>query len=168
MSSIHVDPAVFDPAAVPAETLKINKEIIARLEAEPTGLTIQEVRARRLQGFGAFPQPPKSSRAETISIDGPGGKLDLRVIAPAKPRGIFYHIHGGGWSIGANDQLDPVLERFADNCGMACLSVEYRLAPEHQYPAGPDDCEAAALWILREGTRRFGTSKLTIGGESAG
>ena len=168
MPSIHVDPAAFDPAAIPAETLALNKEIIARLEAEPTGLTIQEVRARRLQGLGAFPQPPKSPRATTIRIDGPGGKLDLRVIAPDKPRGIFYHIHGGGWSIGANDQLDPVLERFADNCGMACLSVEYRLAPEHQYPAGPDDCEAAALWILREGTKRFGTSKLAIGGESAG
>ena len=51
---------------------------------------------------------------------------------------------------------------------MACVSVEYRLAPEHQYPAGPDDCEAAALWIAREGTRRFGTNKLAIGGESAG
>jgi len=168
MPSIHVDPAAFDPAAIPAETLALNKEIIARLEAEPTGLTIQEVRARRLQGLGAFPQPPKSPRATIISIDGPAGKLDLRVIAPDKPRGIFYHIHGGGWSIGANDQLDPVLERFADNCGMACLSVEYRLAPEHRYPAGPDDCEAAALWILREGTKRFGTSKLAIGGESAG
>lgn len=167
-SPIAVDPAVFDPSAVPAETLKLNQEIIARLDAEPTGLTIQQVRARRLQGFGAFPQPPKSPRAETISIDGPGGKLELRIIAPEKPRGIFYHIHGGGWSIGAADQLDPVLERFADNCRMACVSVEYRLAPEHQYPAGPDDCEAAALWILREGTRRFGTSKLAIGGESAG
>ena len=60
MPSILVDPAAFDPAAIPAETLALNKEIIARLEAEPTGLTIQEVRARRLQGLGAFPQPPKS------------------------------------------------------------------------------------------------------------
>src|ERR1043165_6942216 len=136
-SSIAVDPAVFDPAAIPAETLTINQEIIARLGAEPTGLTIQEVRARRLQGFGAFPQPPKSPRAETISIDGPGGKLDLRVIAPEEPRGIFYHVHGGGWSIGAADQLDPVLERFADNCGMACVSVEYRRVPGHPYSAAP-------------------------------
>ena len=167
-SSVAVDPAAFDPAAIPTETLALNKEIIARLEAEPVGLSIQEVRTRRLQGLGAFPQPPKSPRAETIRIDGPAGKLDLRVIAPEKPRGIFYHIHGGGWSIGASDQLDPVLERFADNCGMACVSVEYRLAPEHQYPAGPDDCEAAALWLLREGTKRFGTAKLAIGGESAG
>jgi acetyl esterase/lipase len=168
MASITVDPAVFEPSAVPAETLKLNNEIVARMNAEPEGLTIQEVRARRLQGLGAFPQPPKSPRATTISIDGPGGKLDLRVIAPEKPRGICFHIHGGGWSIGASDQLDPVLERLADNAGMACVSLEYRLAPEHPYPAGPDDCEAAALWLVHEGTKRFGTTKLAIGGESAG
>jgi acetyl esterase/lipase len=168
MPSITVDPAVFDPSTIPAETLALNKDIIARLDAEPVGLTIQEVRARRLQGLGAFPQPPKSPRAQTIAIDGPGGKLDLRIIAPDKPRGIYFHIHGGGWSIGACDQLDPVLERLADNAGMACVSVEYRLAPENPYPAGPDDCEAAALWVLREGTKRFGTTKLAIGGESAG
>jgi acetyl esterase/lipase len=60
------------------------------------------------------------------------------------------------------------LERFADNCGIACVSVEYRLAPEHPYPAGPDDCEAAALWLVREGMKRFGTTRFSIGGESAG
>jgi acetyl esterase len=165
---LQVDPALFDPSAISAETIKINKDIIARLEAEPTGLTIQEVRARRLQGLGAFPLPPKSPRAKTMSIDGPAGKLDLRVIAPEKPRGVYFHIHGGGWSIGASDQLDPVLERFADNCGLACISLEYRLAPENQYPAGPDDCEATALWLVREAASRFGTTKLAIGGESAG
>ena len=124
-----------------------------------TGLTIQEVRARRLQGLGAFPLPPKSPRAETISIDGPAGQARPARDRAEKAARHFLHIHGGGWSIGAHDQLDPVLERFADNCGLACVSVEYRLAPEHQYPAGPDDCEAAALWILREGTKRFGTTQ---------
>lgn len=168
MPSIAVDPAVFEPSAIPAETLRLNNEIVARLNAEPEGLTIQEVRARRLQGLGAFPQPPKSPRATTVTIDGPAGKLDLRIIAPDKPRGIFFHIHGGGWSIGTSDQLDPVLERFADNAGMACVSLEYRLAPENPYPAAPDDCEAAALWVVREGTKRFGTQELAIGGESAG
>jgi acetyl esterase len=167
-SPLAIDPAPFDPAAIPAETLALNREIVARMDAEPVGLTIQEVRARRLQGLGAFPQPPKSARARMISIDGPAGKLGLRVIAPDKPRGIFFHIHGGGWSIGAADQLDPVLERFADRCGLACVSLEYRLAPEHPYPAGPDDCEAAALWLVRDGVKRFGTSRLAIGGESAG
>jgi acetyl esterase/lipase len=167
-SSLHIDPALFDPAAIPAETLALNKDIVARLDAEPVGLSIPQIRARRIQGFGAFPPSPKSPRAETITIDGPSGPLELRVIAARNPRAIFFHIHGGGWSIGAPDQNDPLLESLADGAGVACVSVKYRLAPENKYPAGPDDCEAAALWIAHEGVKRFGTAKLAIGGESAG
>jgi len=48
------------------------------------------------------------------------------------------------------------------------VSVDYRLAPEHPYPAGPDDCEAAAVWLLEQAEREFGGSRLFIGGESAG
>jgi acetyl esterase/lipase len=167
-SPLTIDPAVFDPAAIPAETLALNAEIVRRLNAEPTGLTIQEVRARRIQGIGAFPAAPKSPRAETITIDGPAGPMELRIIAARNPRGIYFHIHGGGWSIGSPDQNDPLLELLADSASLACVSVKYRLAPENKYPAGPDDCEAAALWIVREGTKRFGTRRLAIGGESAG
>jgi acetyl esterase/lipase len=164
-----IDPSVFDPASIPAETRAINAEIIRRLDAEPEGLTIQEVRARRLQGLGAFPLPPRSERAETVTIEGPAGPINLRVIAPkAAPRGILFHIHGGGWSLGAPELNDPLLESIADGANVVCVSTKYRLAPEHPYPAGPDDCEAAALWVAREGVRRFGVSKLAIGGESAG
>ena len=167
-SPLLIDPALLDPAAIPAETAAINAEIVRRLNAEPEGLSIQEVRARRLQGIGAFPLAPKSPRAETVTIDGKAGPINLRVIAPQSPRGIFFHIHGGGWSIGAPELNDPLLESIADGANVACVSVKYRLAPENPYPAGPDDCETAALWVVREGTKRFGTSKLAIGGESAG
>jgi acetyl esterase len=168
-SPLFIDPALFDPAAVSDETRALNADIVRRLDAEPTGLTIPQIRERRIQGIGAFPPSPKSPRAETIAIDGPAGKLELRVIAPKQaPRGIFFHIHGGGWSIGAPDQNDPLLERMADDAGLVGVSVKYRLGPEHPYPAGPDDCEAAALWVVREGVRRFGVGKLAIGGESAG
>ena len=168
-SPILIDPALFDPAAVSEETRGLNDDIVRRLNAEPTGLTIPQIRERRIQGIGAFPPAPKSPRAETIEIDGPAGKIALRVIAPkTPPRGVFFHIHGGGWSIGAPDQNDPLCEAIADGAGLVSVSVKYRLGPEHPYPAGPDDCEAAALWVVREGTKRFGVSKLAIGGESAG
>ena len=116
-SPLLIDPALFDPAAIPAETRALNDEIVRRLNAEPTGLTVPEIRARRIAGIGAFPPAPKSPRAETITIDGPAGLIELRVIAPAKPRGVFFHIHGGGWSIGAPDQNDPLLESIADGSG---------------------------------------------------
>jgi acetyl esterase len=75
---------------------------------------------------------------------------------------------GGGWVLGGADMQDPKLERIADNTGLAVVSVDYRLAPEHPYPAGPDDCEAAALWLARNAKAEFGADVLTIGGESAG
>jgi acetyl esterase/lipase len=61
-----------------------------------------------------------------------------------------------------------MLERIADNTGQAVVSVEYRLAPEHPYPAGPDDCEAAAVWLINNAKKEFGTDAITTGGESAG
>ena len=92
----------------------------------------------------------------------------MRIIAPENPRGVYLHIHGGGWTWGTADEQDPWLDRLAERCGLAVVSVEYRLAPENPYPAAPDDCEAAALWLIREAESRFGTSRLFIGGESAG
>src|SRR5690606_12237149 len=73
----------------------------------------------------------------------------------------------GGHVLGAADQQDRLLERIADGASLTALSVEYRLAPENPYPAGPDDCEAAALWVS-DNIRDFGGDALAIGGESAG
>ena len=74
-----------------------------------------------------------------MTIAGPSGPMELRVIAAKNPRGLYFHIHGGGWSIGAPDQNDPLLERIADVAGLTCVSLKYRLSPENPYPAAPDD-----------------------------
>jgi acetyl esterase/lipase len=142
-----IDPAPFDPRNVEEEIRAQNADILAKLSALPDQWSFPPalIRERRRQGLGPFPPLPKSPRAEIVTIAGPGGPLDLRIIAPANPRGIYFHIHGGGWTLGTADEQDPWLDRIADNCGLAVVSVEYRLAPEHPYPAGPDDCEAAAL-----------------------
>jgi acetyl esterase/lipase len=109
--------------------------------------------------------------ARTIEIEGPGGAVPLRVIAgDGQPAGVFLHIHGGGWTVGENDMQDPRLARLARDTGLTVVSVGYRLAPEHPYPAGPDDCEAAALWLLgEEGRVALGSDgPVAIGGDSAG
>ncbi|MDO8838965.1 MAG: alpha/beta hydrolase [Parvibaculum sp.] len=164
------DPKLFTAEAISAETKAINDAIIKAMDGAPDWWDIgaQEVRDARARGEGPFPLAPKSPRARTIEIDGKGGKIALRVIAPDNPKGVYLHIHGGGWTLGAADQQDPLLERIADRVGLACVSVEYRLAPEHPYPAGPDDCEAAAVWLVANAKKEFGTDRLTIGGESAG
>ncbi len=169
MTTPLVDPALFHPESMSAETEELNQAVLARLaDYDMWSITPQEVRDLRKAGKGPFPVTPRSDRAVVKTIDGPGGKLPLRIIDPGNARGVYLHIHGGGWILGASDEQDPRLERLAENCGLAVVSVEYRLAPEHAYPSGPDDCEAAALWLVENALNRFGTDKLFIGGESAG
>ncbi|MGA0532989.1 alpha/beta hydrolase [Hansschlegelia sp. KR7-227] len=167
---LTIDPEAFRPDAAPAGTIEVNERLIEAAQKAPNiwSLGPQAVRDLRKQGVTPFVVEPKSQRAETLTIAGPGGPLALRVIAPETPSAVYLHVHSGGWTLGSADQDDPRLERLATECGIACLSVHYRLAPEHPYPAGPDDCEAAALWVAREAAARFGAKTLLIGGESAG
>ena len=165
------DPALFADAAIDAETAKLNLDMIQMLTGQPEWWIVgaAAMRAARRRGEGPFPAPVMSNRARTLTITGKdGNEIPLRVIAPQRPRGIYLHLHGGGWVLGGADMQDPMLERIADNTGQAVVAVEYRLAPEHPYPAGPDDCEAAAAWLVQNGKKEFGTGVLTIGGESAG
>lgn len=166
-----LDPALFSPSAVDPETRALNAKLVELMTpmAEWWEVGAERVREARRKGEGPFPPPVMSPRAHTRTIGGrEGHNIPLRVIAPDSPRGVYLHIHGGGWVLGSADGQDPILERIADNTGLACLSVEYRLAPEHPYPAGPDDCEDAALWVVQNARAEFGTDVLTIGGESAG
>jgi acetyl esterase/lipase len=166
-----LDPALFRPDATTPETRALNETLVKLLTPMPdwwvTGA--EAAREARRRGNGPFPPPVMSPRATVRSIPGrDGNALPLRIIAPDNPRGIYLHIHGGGWVLGGADMQDPMLERIADNTGLAVVSVEYRLAPEHPYPAGPDDCESAALWLVQHAKAEFGSDRLTIGGESAG
>ncbi len=164
------DPALLDPAAADPETVALNADIVAKLSdlPDPWSVPLDRVREARRRGLGPFPAMPPSPRARTVAIPGPAGPVELRVVAPPEPRGVYLHVHGGGWTWGSPDEQDPWLDRLADRCGFACVSVRYRLAPENPYPAAPDDCEAAALWLAREAPATFGTDRLVIGGESAG
>lgn len=166
------DPFLFSDEAVSDETRAFNAAKLAELQALPDQWSVPPdvVRRARAEGRGAFPMPPKCPRAETIGIDGPHGPVPLRIILPEAggPTGVFLHIHGGGWTFGTADSQDDRLDEITRRTGAAVVSVEYRLAPENPYPQGPDDCEAAALWLVREGASRFGTDRFSIGGESAG
>jgi acetyl esterase/lipase len=83
--------------------------------------------------------------------------------------GVYLHFHGGGWALGAADMQDPALWAIVEATGLCAVSVGYRLAPEHPYPAAPDDCEDAARWLLERGARELGVpQRFTLGGESAG
>jgi acetyl esterase len=110
----------------------------------------------------------RSEMAVDREISGPAGPLRLRTFVPDQVDAVFLHIHGGGFVTGSPEMTDLLHEILSKELNLAFVSVDYRLAPEHPYPAGPDDCEAAALWLLEHAEHEFGSARLLIGGESAG
>jgi acetyl esterase len=107
--------------------------------------------------------------AEERTIGGPAGPIGIRVIRPPDQiDGVYLHLHGGGMTVGSAASMDARNARWAAACNVVVVSVDYRLAPEHPFPAGPDDCEAAASWLIEHAAAQFGTDRLLIGGESAG
>jgi acetyl esterase/lipase len=125
-------------------------------------------REAREAGKGIFGPLILSDMATERTIPGPGGDIPLRLFVPETVRGIYCYLHGGGWTIGRAHHQDMRLEAIARNCNVAVVSVDYRLAPENPYPAAPDDCEAAALWLIEHARREFGSDQIVIGGFSAG
>ena len=137
-------------------------------EQESAGDPVSRAQAQRKM-FGEMLPIAESDKAEKIQIPGPAGEIPCRLFRPeGTARALYLHIHGGGWILGHPVMGDAHNEHLAARHGFAVLSVDYRLAPEHPYPAGPDDCEAAAAWLLDKGPSEFGADKMMIGGESAG
>jgi len=173
MAENPLNPALFRDDAIPEDIAKLNAALTELMTPLPEwwNVSAQAARDGRRAGRGPFPPPVFSERAQVRTIAGrDGNEIPLRVIAPrgGGTRGIYLHIHGGGWVLGAADMQDPMLEQIADGTGLTVVSVEYRLAPENPYPAGPDDCESAAAWLLQNGNAEYGTTVMTVGGESAG
>ena len=90
----------------------------------------------------------------------------FRSEAPA--RAVYLHFHGGGMITGQPEMGDIPNLSLSREHQVAVVSVDYRLAPEHPYPAGPDDGMAVAAWLIERSEQEFGTSRLLTGGESAG
>ena len=95
--------------------------------------------------------------------------VPCRVLRPeGRARGVYLHFHGGGMITGSPEMNDVPNRELARQHALAVVSVDYRLAPEHPYPAGPDDGVAVASWLLENAEREFGNARLLTGGESAG
>ena len=93
-----------------------------------------------------------------------------RVYLPdgSAPRAVYLHVHGGGMVSGSPDVMDVPNLRMARDLGVAVVSPDYRKAPEHPFPAGPDDVTAVAEWLVEHAAGEFGVARLLMGGESAG
>ncbi|MDX6224471.1 MAG: acetyl esterase [Frankiales bacterium] len=115
-------------------------------------------------------EPPVVGSVETRVIDGPGGQLRLRIATPVGggPWPLVVHLHGGGWTVGDIDSYDNTIRRLCRDVDAVVVSVDYRLAPEHPWPAGLDDAWAGLLWAVDSADALGADSRVGITGDSAG
>lgn len=106
----------------------------------------------------------------TLPSRAQGRQIPCRVFKPSegKAKGVYYHIHGGGWVLQSEKAQDPYLKFLADRCHMVVVSVGYRLAPEHPYPDPNEDCYDIGEYLVDNAERDYGVPLLFLGGESAG
>ncbi|MFF3573849.1 alpha/beta hydrolase [Nocardia jiangxiensis] len=129
--------------------------------------SLQELRTVRAGVAKPAPASPPAVE-ELVVADGRSVQLRIHTPVDAAVKGVFLEIHGGGFYMGSAAGSDVRNRQLADTLGVVVASVDYRLAPEHPWPAAPDDCETAALWLVEHAQHRFGTTKLAVGGFSAG
>ena len=114
------------------------------------------------------------ARVEDVVIPrADGGRLPARAYwprVPADPIGALVWLHGGGWCVGDLDGFDRVCRSLCNAAGAVVVSVDYRLAPEHPYPAAVEDADAAVAWAGGHGAAQLGfdPGRVAIGGDSAG
>jgi acetyl esterase len=134
--------------------------------------SVPEARAFHLADARALngPSAPVAS-VQDRAIPGPAGDLPVRVYTPEgePPFPIVVWFHGGGWVVGSLDTYDPLCRALAAAVPAVVVSVDYRLAPEHRYPAAVEDAYAATLWASRNAAQLGGAQhRLAVAGDSAG
>jgi acetyl esterase len=116
-------------------------------------------------------EPPPIAGTQDREIPGPAGSIPVRVYTPntAAPRPALVYFHGGGWTIGNLDVTDKPCRALSHATGGVVVSVEYRMGPEHRFPAAVDDCVAATRWVA-EHAAELGADpgRLVVIGDSAG
>jgi acetyl esterase len=140
--------------------------------AAARSVPVEQLRAV-VKGFAAVtPKLPVPLRdVSDRTIPGPAGDIPVRIYTPeaAGPLPILVYYHGGGWVVGDLDTQDMICRGLCHGAACVVVSVDYRLAPEHPFPAAVDDCYAALTWCAAHGGKISGDpSNIVVGGDSAG
>ena len=118
------------------------------------------------------PAKPSVARVVDCSISGPACELDLRMFVPTDttaPLPAFIWFHGGGWVLSNIDACDTLCRIMANESGCLVIAVNYRLAPEHRFPAAVDDCLATVRWVFAHASELgVDRARIAVGGDSSG
>lgn len=134
-------------------------------------LAVDEARRQYEARISAMATPPAMAEVGERRIDGPGGPLTLRIYTPAGegPFPLMVFFHGSGFVLCSLNTHDGMCRNLAAGIGCVVVSVDYRLAPEHTFPAGPDDCLAATRWAAAHAAELGADpSRIVLAGDSAG
>jgi acetyl esterase len=150
------------------------QQLLAALEAAGLPpfehMTVPQAR-EAAKGFIDLQGEPEDLPIQDRAVPGPAGEIPIRVYTPAGdgPKPVIMYFHGGGWVIGDLDVCDNPVRRIANRTGAVVVSVDYRLAPEHTYPAAFDDCYAATAWVSEHAAELGGDpARIATCGDSAG
>ncbi len=148
-------------------------EAIRRAGDLPSGLTPAELRiVYEKQRLGFLPPKPEVAAATDLFIPGDGGPIPARFYRARQdgaPCPLLVYFHGGGFMLGSLDLYDTTCRRLALGGDCAVLSVDYRLAPEHVFPAAVLDAYAATKWAAANaGQLKIDPARIAVGGDSAG
>jgi acetyl esterase len=132
-----------------------------------------EATRQAVQGFMLMGEPEVVAGVEDRQLPGPGGPVPVRIYTPADadpgPLPVLVWFHLGGFVFGTVEWVDPITRALANRSGCIVVSVDYRLAPEHPYPAARDDAWAAVTWVAEHATEiGADPDRLAVGGDSAG
>jgi len=146
-------------AAYVEESREFNAELAKKTAGQPESDLASASGVREARDALSSTSTHRDPAAVELLAEAEGRQVPVRVITPSRgrTRAVYLTIHGGGFSLGSAARGDARNRRLAEALGVTVASVEYRLAPEHPWPAAPDDCETAALWLLAEGETLFGT-----------
>lgn len=134
-------------------------------------LTPADVRQQMRARVALFGEPETVAHVEDRAIPGPQGEIPVRIYTPAgsAPFPLLVFFHGGGWVIGDIDTHDGLCRSLANRAACVVVSVAYRLAPEHKFPAAPEDCYVATQWVAEHAADLHGdASRIAVAGDSAG
>jgi acetyl esterase len=163
------------PQELNADAQKVCDLIVASGRPPIETLTPPEARQAYLASRAALqPEPEPVVEVVALAAPGPAGSIPLRLYrgqgcAKASPQPALVYLHGGGWVIGDLESHDQVCRALANAASCIVLAVDYRLAPEHKFPAAAEDAIAALQWIATNAARLgVDASRLAVGGDSAG